>query len=270
MQKCLFALAAPALCLFVSTNAFGADQKTDAKRNIHPAGRILGMEIRNPKNEVLGYVEDFVLNLKDGKCAYAVMSRGKVLGFGGNFFAIAPDALRQGTNNEFLVLDATSQEFENAKGFDQNSWPTTPDRRWGKAGNTGAATANDAPVGNLKSLDNLARVTAINGLPVYGRGTGDNKEPMVGRVYDLAMDCNQHQIAYAAIHHGGTLGVGGKLYAVPWQALTLRAPALDPQRRAFYIDASDQDFTNATGFTSDNWPTEAEARFRNLKRDVNP
>ena len=263
MQKCLFALAAPALCLFMTTNAFGADQRTDGKRMIHPAGKILGLEIRNPKGESLGYVEDVVVNMKDGKCVYAVMSRGKVLGFGGNFFAIAPDALRMGDKNEFLVLDATNQEFENAKGFDQNSWPTVPERRWGKST---AAVTNDAPTGTLKGHDNLARVTAITGLPVYGRGTGENKEAMIGRIYDLAMDCSNHQIGYAAVHHGGTLGVGGKLYAVPWQALTLRAPALDPQRRSFYINATEQDFENATGFTSDNWPLEPNAKL-NQRRE---
>jgi sporulation protein YlmC with PRC-barrel domain len=270
MHKCLFALAAPALCLFVTATAFGQEQRNDAKRTIHPAGQILGMEIRNPKGDSLGYVEDIVVNLKDGKTVYVAMSRNKVLGFGGSFYAIAPDALRPGTNNEFLVLDATNQEFENAKGFDQNNWPRTPERRWGKS----TATRNDETpraenVENGKGYENMARVTAITGLPVYGRGEGD-KEAMVGRIYDFAMNCNEHQIAYAAVHHGGTLGVGGKLIAVPWQALTLRAPALDPQRRAFFINATAQQFEAAEGFTSDNWPTEPNARFRDLKREGAP
>ena len=98
MNKCLFVLAAPVLCLFVSTNAFGADVKTEGKRAIHPASKILGMDIRSAKNtnESLGSVEDIIINMKDGNCVYVAMSRGKVLGFGGNFFAISPDALRMG------------------------------------------------------------------------------------------------------------------------------------------------------------------------------
>ena len=268
MHKCLFALAAPALCLFVSAAAFG-QEKTEGKRAIHPASRILGLEIRNAKGtDALGYVEDCIINMKDGKAVYVAMSRGKVLGFGGSFFAIAPDALRMGNNNEYLMLDATNADFENAKGFDQNAWPTQPDRRWGKS----AAGVRDGeqPTASIKGNENLARITAITGLNVYGRDSSDkSKEAVVGRIYDLALDCNQHQIAYAAVHHGGTLGVGGKLVAVPWQALTLKAPALDPQRRAFFINAMTADFERATGFTSDNWPLESDARFRDLRRESN-
>jgi len=271
MHKCLFALAAPALCLFVSTNAFGDDQKTEGKRSIHPASRVIGMEVRNPaKNESLGYIEDVVINMKDGKSVYVAMSRGKVLGFGGSLFAIPPDALSLGAKDEFLVLNATNQDFENAKGFDQNSWPNEPNRRFGKAASTNGNDDQPARAENqgasIKNNENLARITALMGLSVFGRDTNDkSKEVVVGRIYDLAMDCNRHQIAYAAVHHGGTLGVGGKLVAVPWQALTLRAPALDPQRRAFFINATAREFERSTGFTSDNWPLEPDAAFRDLR-----
>lgn len=266
MRKCLFALAAPALCLFVSTNAFGDNPKTESKRTIHPAGKILGMDIRNAKNESLGHVQDCVINMKDGKIVYVAMARGQVLGFGGSLFAIAPDALSPAANNEYLMLNATEQDFENAKGFDQNSWPMQPDRRWGKP--TSTVRTEDPPVGSIKNNENLARITAITGLNVYGRDE-NNKEAVIGRIYDLALDCNTHRIAYVAVHHGGTLGVGGKLIAVPWQAVTLRAPALDPQRRAFYINATAQDFDRATGFTTDNWPVEPNASFKDLRPQTN-
>lgn len=280
MQKCLFALAVPVLCLFVSANAFGQDREKDTtgKRAIHPASRILGMDIRNTKNESLGHVEDCVINMKDGKVIYVAMGRGQVLGFGGSLFAIAPDALRMGNNNEYLILEGTNADFENAKGFDQNAWPTQPDRRFGKGTANGAnttGTRNDTPPadaqgGSVKGNENMARVSAITGLPVYGRDANDrNKDANVGRIYDLAMDCSKHQVAYVAVHHGGTLGVGGKLVAVPWNAVTLKAPALDPQRRAFYVNATAQDFERAEGFTSDSWPQEPTAAFRDLRREGN-
>jgi sporulation protein YlmC with PRC-barrel domain len=266
MRKCVLTLLAIVLCLTVSAYVSAADTQKEVKGSIHPASKILGMEIRNSKNDSLGYVEDCVLNMKDGKAVYVVMSRGKVLGFGGNYFAIAPDALSLAANGEYLMLEANNSDFENAKGFDQNNWPTQPDRRWGKSSST--ARTDEQPTGNNKSYDNMARVTAITGLPVYGRDASDKtKEAQVGRVYDLALDCNKHQVAYVAVHHGGTLGVGGKLVAVPWQALTLRAPALDPQRRAFFIDATTRNFDEAPGFTSDNWPAMPDSRFNNLRRD---
>jgi sporulation protein YlmC with PRC-barrel domain len=266
MQRWLCALAAPALCLFVSAGVFAQD-KTEAKRAVHPAGKIMNMDVRNSKNESLGHIEDCVINLKDGKAVYVVMARGQVLGLGGTMFAIAPEALSLAANGEYLMLNATNADFENAKGFDQNSWPSQPDRRWGKAAST--TRVEEQPVradAAVKSNDNLARISAITGLNVYGRGD-DNKEAVVGTIYDLALNCNTHKVAYAAVHHGGTLGIGGKLIAVPWDALVLKAPALDPQRRAFFINATQRDLENAEGFTTDNWPEQPNARFKNLRTE---
>jgi len=241
---------------------FGQETRND-RRTVRPAGQIMDMDIRNAKNESLGHVEDCVINLKDGKVAYVVMARGQVLGLGGSMFAIAPEALKLADNGEHLILNATNADFENAKGFDQNAWPAQP----GNFGRTGAAApsrndnnqANPANGSSLKTNENLARISAITGLSVYGRDA-NNAEAAIGRVYDVALDCGKHQVAYVAIHHGDTLGVGGKLVAVPWDALKLKSPALDPQRRVFYLNASQRDLETAPNFTTENWP--AQATFR--------
>lgn len=269
MTRWLLALAVPTLCLLMSADAYGQEKQTEGKRMIRPAGELMGMDIRNTKNESLGHIQDFVVNMKDGKIRYVAMARGQVLGFGGSLFAISPDALTLAANGEYCVLNATNQEFENVNGFDQNSWPAQPDRRYGKAS---SANASDPPVradtaASVKANEGLSRLSAINGLYVYGKG-----DKSVGRIYDVALDCGKHAIAYVAIHHGGTVGVGGKLVAVPFQALTMKSPALDPQRRAFYINATAEEFERAEGFTSDRWPEQPLAAFRNLGSgaDKNP
>jgi sporulation protein YlmC with PRC-barrel domain len=264
MKRWLCALTVPVVCLVVSAGTVSA-QQNDGKRTIHPAGKIMGMDVRNTKNESLGHIEDIVVNMRDGRTVYAALGRGQVLGFGGSLYAIAPDALSLAPNGEYVVLNANNADFENAKGFDQNAWPTGPDRRWGGKASANLGNVTLAAVDAAIGRDNLARVTAINGLNVYGRDDS-NKEVVVGRIYDLAMNCDTHQVAYAGVHHGGTLGVGGKLIALPWSALTLRAPALNPQQRAFFVDATVRDFENAEGFTTDNWPAQANLRFKDSKR----
>jgi sporulation protein YlmC with PRC-barrel domain len=240
---------------------FGQETRNE-RRTVRPAGQIMDMDIRNSKNESLGHVEDCVINLKDGKVAYVVMARGQVLGLGGSFFAIAPEALKLAENGEHLMLNATNAEFENARGFDQNAWPSQPGN-WGRGAAKGEPARNDNNQGaqgsSLKTNENLARISALTGLSVYGRNA-ENQEAAIGRVYDVALNCANHQVAYVAIHHGDTLGVGGKLVAVPWDALKLKSPALDPQRRVFYINATARDLETAPNFTTDSWPT--EARFR--------
>lgn len=255
MNRWQFALA-PTLCLFLSAAVFAQERTRERGEGaIHAASNIMGLDIRNTKNESLGHVQDFVVRMKDGKCVYVAMARGQVLGFGGNLFAISPDALTMAPKGDYLILDATPQQFEEAKGFDQNRWPTEPDRRWGKAGNNVVA---DEPIReNAKVGDGLSRMSALQGLYVYGR---DDKQ--LGRVYDFALNCDKHQVAYAAVHHGGTLGIGGKLVAVPWDALKMKSPALDPQRRAFFLDTTQQAFEAAPSFTNERWPQQPTATFR--------
>jgi hypothetical protein len=48
---------------------------------------------------------------------------------------------------------------------------------------------------------------------------------------------------------GGFLGFGGKLYAVPWNALEL-----DPEQRVFLLDADRQRLEKAPAFHEESWP----------------
>lgn len=277
MKQCLYVLAVPVLSLFVSASVVAqerAQERADqeGKRTLHPADQLMGMDVRNKANESLGHIEDFVVHAKEGRLIYAAMARGQVLGFGGNLFAIDPKDLELGPNNEYFILNATEKDFENARGFDQNNWPTMA--TWKKGATNADRPQNDGnrepqarDENDVKQSKNLARLSALQGLYVYSLTKVDGEYPAVGRVYDLAINWPEHKVAYTAIHHGGTLGIGGKLVAVPFQALMITAPGLDQQRRAFYINATAQDFERAQGFTSDRWPAQPEERFMNLQQN---
>ena len=91
-----------------------------------------GLEIRNMQGEDLGEVEDVVIDLQNGRVRYIAMSTGGVLGVGGKMFAIPWNAFRyrMEDDEQFLVLNATAEKFENAPGFDENNWPNFADRQW--------------------------------------------------------------------------------------------------------------------------------------------
>ena len=52
---------------------------------------------------------------------------------------------------------------------------------------------------------------------------------------------------------GGFLGIGSKLFAIPWSALTL-----DTTNQRFILDASKEQLEAALGFDKDHWPTMAD------------
>jgi hypothetical protein len=56
-------------------------------------------------------------------------------------------------------------------------------------------------------------------------------------------------VAYAVLSFGGFLGVGDKLFAVPWDALEL-----DTVNKRFVLDVEKDRLQNAPGFDKDDWP----------------
>jgi hypothetical protein len=67
------------------------------------------------------------------------------------------------------------------------------------------------------------------------------------------LDVSAARIAYAVLSFGGFLGMGDKLFAIPWQALTL-----DTENKGFVLDVPKTQLENAPGFDKDNWPDMAD------------
>ena len=72
----------------------------------------------------------------------------------------------------------------------------------------------------------------------------------LGHIEDIMIDVPRGRVAYAVMSSGGFLGMGDKLFALPWEALTL-----DPERECFVLDADKQRFEQAPGFDKGRWPS---------------
>lgn len=75
----------------------------------------------------------------------------------------------------------------------------------------------------------------------------------LGKIEDLSIDVHQGRIAYAVLSFGGFLGVGDKLFALPWNALRLSA-----HDECFVLDIDKDTLEAAPGFDKDNWPDMAD------------
>lgn len=75
----------------------------------------------------------------------------------------------------------------------------------------------------------------------------------LGTIEDIMIDVQRGRVAYAVMSCGGFLGMGDKLFAIPWSALTL-----DADRHCFVLDADRERFEKAPGFDKDHWPSMAD------------
>jgi sporulation protein YlmC with PRC-barrel domain len=78
----------------------------------------------------------------------------------------------------------------------------------------------------------------------------------VGDIKDLMVDVNKGCIAYAVLEYGGFLGLGEKLFAVPWQAFTV-----DEDNKRLVLNVAKERLQNAPGFDKDHWPMSNDANW---------
>jgi sporulation protein YlmC with PRC-barrel domain len=78
----------------------------------------------------------------------------------------------------------------------------------------------------------------------------------LGNVDHIMLDVPSGRIAYAVLSFGGFLGMGDKLFAVPWQSLVL-----DIEKKCFVLNVSKERLKSAPGFDKDNWPTFADQQW---------
>lgn len=71
----------------------------------------------------------------------------------------------------------------------------------------------------------------------------------LGNIKDLMIDLESGRIVYAVLSFGGILGMGNKLFAVPWSALEL-----DTENEQFVLNVPKKLLKDAPGFDQDNWP----------------
>lgn len=71
----------------------------------------------------------------------------------------------------------------------------------------------------------------------------------IGTVTNLMIDIDFGKIAYAVLSFGGFMGLGDKLFAIPWSSLTV-----DTETERFVLNVDKTVLESAEGFDQDDWP----------------
>ncbi|RLM53018.1 PRC-barrel domain containing protein, partial [Halobellus sp. Atlit-31R] len=84
---------------------------------------------------------------------------------------------------------------------------------------------------------------------LIGDSVVNAQEEDLGDIKEIMLDMQTGQVAYAVLAFGGFLGMGEKLFAVPWQALHL-----DTVNKRMVLNVDKERLKNAPGFDKGSWP----------------
>lgn len=92
-------------------------------------------------------------------------------------------------------------------------------------------------------------VHSLTAISVMGDEVRNKKGKKMGKVKDIMLDIHLGHIEYYVIEFGGFLGIGEKLFAVPYAALVLNGKDKD-----FILDIEKSFLEAAPGFDTTHWP----------------
>jgi len=94
------------------------------------ASVLIGAEILNLQDQLLGEITDIVLNPEQPNILYVIASRGGFLGFGGKLLAVRWMELRATEDHELYVLDVAPKAFDEAPTVNRANLARTADPAW--------------------------------------------------------------------------------------------------------------------------------------------
>ena len=127
---------------------------------------------------------------------------------------------------------------------------------------TGTADA-PARTGIRITDDYTGRTTAVRASQLQGMTIVDSANEDIGTVSDLVLDPTTGKVKYAAVSVGGFLGIGDKMFAVPWDAI---GSTTYEGYQYLQLNVPREFFESApAGFNQDKWPDMAD---KDLERQL--
>jgi hypothetical protein len=88
---------------------------------------------------------------------------------------------------------------------------------------------------------------------LLGNDVYNSAEEKLGTIKEFMIEMSTGQIGYAVLSFGGFLGMGDRLFAVPWRAMRL-----DTTAHRFILNVDKDTLKQAPGFDKDHWPSMAD------------
>jgi sporulation protein YlmC with PRC-barrel domain len=134
------------------------------------------------------------------------------------------------------------------------------------------ANRNTSSKPGLAKLDDKTSDATVRASKLIGTNLKNSNDESVGEIKDLVLDATSGKVRYVAVTYGGFLGLGSKLFAVPFEAFRVRqnTSAVTPGDYALTLDVTKDQLKGAQGFDNDHWPDFADTRItQDLDRRYN-
>jgi len=112
----------------------------------------------------------------------------------------------------------------------------------------------DAPIKKSE-----AKYGVVSASKIIGEAVINRQNENLGKIHELVIDAQDGRLAYAVLSFGGFMGMGNKLFAMPWKAFEF---AKNENKLVLNVDK--EKLKTAPGFDQDaKWPDFADRTWGN-------
>jgi sporulation protein YlmC with PRC-barrel domain len=109
----------------IKTSDISSTASRESDATLHLATELIGKQVVTKQNEEVGKISDLLVDMKDAKVAFAIISTGTLLKPADTRYAVATQNLSMGTEKNKIVLNSDRAALENAPMFDQERFKTS-------------------------------------------------------------------------------------------------------------------------------------------------
>lgn len=96
----------------------------------------------------------------------------------------------------------------------------------------------------------------IKATSIIGTKVVNTQDENLGDIKEVMIEPHTGHVAYAVVSFGGFLGLGEKLFAIPFGAFSYNAV-----KHEYVLDVAKQKLKDAPGFPSSHWPTMSDEKW---------
>jgi sporulation protein YlmC with PRC-barrel domain len=102
--------------------------------------------------------------------------------------------------------------------------------------------------------DSAKMYGVVSASRIIGEAVINRQDENLGKIHELVIDAKEGHLAYAVLSFGGFMGMGKKLFAIPWNAFEF-----SNTENKLILNVDKEKLENAPGFDKDaEWPDFAD------------